>query len=236
MELFLFNSNYYIGSVKKGSSQDKGNLTIFFHFENNEIDREGLRVSRDNFAYKEYGMRLMLAPRSARAALLKLHGMRKLPGSPSFGGTLFRKGSDFFEESIEKSWGKDLANESGSKNGDYGTRSQSNNTVSSPHGFIIHEIIILKNIKEVTEVIDVKNWRVDNSRVLRWIATLFEWNSSVSSMKSSIQSTFRFRLSLGLKCGALGYLCGALWLSQGNFINADWKCGALGKMCGVLGD
>ncbi|GKD96807.1 hypothetical protein Tco_1380704, partial [Tanacetum coccineum] len=53
----------------------------------------GLRVSRDNFAYKEYGMRLMLAPRSARSlhekSLLKLHGMRKLPGSPSFGGTLF---------------------------------------------------------------------------------------------------------------------------------------------------
>nr|GEV53682.1 hypothetical protein [Tanacetum cinerariifolium] len=44
----------------------------------------GLKVSRDNFTYKEYGMRLMLAPRSAKAlhekALLKLHGMRKLPG------------------------------------------------------------------------------------------------------------------------------------------------------------
>nr|GEX01799.1 hypothetical protein [Tanacetum cinerariifolium] len=53
----------------------------------------GLRVLRDNFAYKEYDMRLMLAPRSPKAlhekALLKLHGMRKLPGSPSFGGTLF---------------------------------------------------------------------------------------------------------------------------------------------------
>ncbi|GKA12215.1 hypothetical protein Tco_0691761 [Tanacetum coccineum] len=61
-----------------------------FMLENNEI---GMEVSRDSFAYKEYGMRLMLAPRSARAlhekALLKLHGMRKLPGSPSFGGTLF---------------------------------------------------------------------------------------------------------------------------------------------------
>nr|GEX13839.1 hypothetical protein [Tanacetum cinerariifolium] len=82
----------------------------------------GLTVSRDNIAYKEYGMRFMLAPRSARAlhekALLKLHGMRKLPGSPSFGGTLFltkhrleiffmlRKGLDFSEESIKKSWGK----------------------------------------------------------------------------------------------------------------------------------
>ncbi|GKD06375.1 hypothetical protein Tco_1181349 [Tanacetum coccineum] len=52
----------------------------------------GLRVSRDSFAYKEYGIRLMLAPRSAKALqenVLKLHGIRKLPGSPSFGGTLF---------------------------------------------------------------------------------------------------------------------------------------------------
>nr|GEV19392.1 hypothetical protein [Tanacetum cinerariifolium] len=73
IELFLFNSNYFIDSVKK---------------------REGLRVSRDNFTYKEYGMRFMLSPRSARAlhekALLKLHGMGKLPRSLSFGGTLFR--------------------------------------------------------------------------------------------------------------------------------------------------
>nr|GEV06000.1 ribonuclease H-like domain-containing protein [Tanacetum cinerariifolium] len=31
--------------------------------------------------------------------------------------------------------------------------------VGSPHGFIIHSIVISKNIKKVTEVIDVKNWR-----------------------------------------------------------------------------
>ncbi|GKD22900.1 hypothetical protein Tco_1224603, partial [Tanacetum coccineum] len=53
----------------------------------------GLRVLRDSFAYKEYGIGLMLAPRSAKAlqekVLLKLHGIRKLPGFPSFGGTLF---------------------------------------------------------------------------------------------------------------------------------------------------
>nr|GEZ21184.1 YTH domain-containing protein [Tanacetum cinerariifolium] len=52
----------------------------------------GLRVFRDNFAYKEYGMRLMQAPRSAKALhekVLKLHGIRKLPRSLSFGGTLF---------------------------------------------------------------------------------------------------------------------------------------------------
>nr|GEZ81446.1 hypothetical protein [Tanacetum cinerariifolium] len=53
----------------------------------------GLRVSRDNLAYREYGIRLMLAPRSAKAlhekVMLKLHGMRKLSGSSNLGGTLF---------------------------------------------------------------------------------------------------------------------------------------------------
>ncbi|GJR40374.1 hypothetical protein Tco_1216058 [Tanacetum coccineum] len=78
------------------------------------------------------------------------------------------------------------------KNGDCGTGSRSDNTVGSPHGFIIHGIVISKNVKEVTKVIDVENWRIDNSRVLRWIVSLFKGNSSVSSMKSSIQSTFRF--------------------------------------------
>nr|GEW65788.1 hypothetical protein [Tanacetum cinerariifolium] len=93
MELFLFNSNNGVISVKKRSSQDEGNFAVFFHFENNEINRKGFRVSRESFAYKEYGIRLMLAPRSAKSlqekVLLKLHGIRKLPGSLSFGGTLF---------------------------------------------------------------------------------------------------------------------------------------------------
>nr|GEZ19383.1 hypothetical protein [Tanacetum cinerariifolium] len=44
----------------------------------------------------------------------------------------------------------------GFRNSDCGTRSQSDNTVSSPHGFIIYWIVISKNIKEVTEVIDVE--------------------------------------------------------------------------------
>ncbi|GKE17278.1 hypothetical protein Tco_1424855, partial [Tanacetum coccineum] len=116
-------SNNCIISVKKRSSQDEGNFVVFFHFENNEISKKGefttstsifsaiptgywndlsanltlilvgLRVSRDSFAYKEYGIRLMLALGSAKAlqekVLLKLHGIRKLPGSLSFGGTLF---------------------------------------------------------------------------------------------------------------------------------------------------
>nr|GEU69272.1 hypothetical protein [Tanacetum cinerariifolium] len=48
----------------------------------------GLRALRDNFAYREYGMRLILALRSDKAlqekVLLKVHRMRKLPGSPNF--------------------------------------------------------------------------------------------------------------------------------------------------------
>nr|GEW74545.1 hypothetical protein [Tanacetum cinerariifolium] len=83
IKLFLLNSNYCINSVKKGSSRNEGNFAIFFHFKNNEIGRKGLRVSKDSFAYKEYGIRLMLAPRSAKALhekVLKSHGIRKLPG------------------------------------------------------------------------------------------------------------------------------------------------------------
>ncbi|GJR59617.1 hypothetical protein Tco_1501787 [Tanacetum coccineum] len=92
----MFNSNNYISSVKKGSSQDERNFAVFLHFENNKIGRE---VSRDSFTYKEYGIRLMLAPRSAKAlqekVLLKLHGIRKLPGSPTLGGFFLKNGGTF---------------------------------------------------------------------------------------------------------------------------------------------
>nr|GEW75927.1 hypothetical protein [Tanacetum cinerariifolium] len=40
IELFLFDSNNYISSVKKRSSHDERNFAIFFHFEDNEIDRK----------------------------------------------------------------------------------------------------------------------------------------------------------------------------------------------------
>ncbi|GKE43894.1 hypothetical protein Tco_1471178 [Tanacetum coccineum] len=46
---------------------------------------------------------------------------------------------------------------SGFRNSDCGTGSWSDNTLGSPHGFVIHWIVILKNIKKVAEVIDVKN-------------------------------------------------------------------------------
>ncbi|GKB46695.1 hypothetical protein Tco_0897448, partial [Tanacetum coccineum] len=41
--------------------------------------------------------------------------------------------------------------------GDCKTESQSNNTVGSPHGFIIYWIVIFKDIKKVTKIVDVKN-------------------------------------------------------------------------------
>ncbi|GJW87011.1 reverse transcriptase domain-containing protein [Tanacetum coccineum] len=50
------------------------------------------------------------------------------------------------------------------RNSNRGTRSRSDNLIGSPHGFIIYWIVILKIINKVTEVIDVKNWLVDNSQ------------------------------------------------------------------------
>nr|GEX33667.1 hypothetical protein [Tanacetum cinerariifolium] len=183
-----------------------------------------------------------------------LIALRKMPVDLDFGvdfqscvdiGFIFilRKGTNFYEESIKKCWGKESANESGSKfilcfdssfvefvqpcvcfsnseefihvfmrigfgstiklvsfdesqvvtfngkfvsgfrNSDRGTGSGSDNTVGSPHGFIIHWIIISKNIKKVMEVIDVENWRIDNSRVLR---VLFgNYHVAVTSVKGS---------------------------------------------------
>ncbi|GJZ40100.1 hypothetical protein Tco_0586663, partial [Tanacetum coccineum] len=78
------------------------------------------------------------------------------------------------------------------RNSDCRTGSWCDNMVNSPHGFIIYWIEIFENHKKVTEVVDVKNWRIDNSRVLRWVVSLIERNSQVSSTKSLIQSTFRF--------------------------------------------
>nr|GEV15522.1 hypothetical protein [Tanacetum cinerariifolium] len=53
----------------------------------------GLRVLRDSFAYRKYGIRLMIAPTSAKAfqekVLPKVQGIRKLLRSLSLGGTLF---------------------------------------------------------------------------------------------------------------------------------------------------
>ncbi|GJT70169.1 hypothetical protein Tco_1029455 [Tanacetum coccineum] len=90
-----------------------------------------------------------------------------------------------FDESQVVTFNRKLV--SGYRNSDCGTGSWSDNMVGIPHGFIVHWIVISKNIKKVTEVIDVENRRIDNSRVLRWIISLIKWNSSVSSTKYLIQ-------------------------------------------------
>nr|GEY48763.1 hypothetical protein [Tanacetum cinerariifolium] len=71
----------------------------------------------------------------------------------------------FFDESQVVTYNRKFV--CGFSNGDCGTKSRCDNTVGSPHGFIIHWIVISKNMKKVTKVIDVENGRVDNSRVLR---------------------------------------------------------------------
>nr|GEW75393.1 hypothetical protein [Tanacetum cinerariifolium] len=88
-------------------------------------------------------------------------------------------------------------NQHAPRNGDCGSRSQSDNMIDIPHGFIIHGIEVLKGNEKVMEVTDVENWRVDNSRLLRQIVSLFEWNSSIFSTTSSIQSGLRFRVHSG---------------------------------------
>nr|GEX67679.1 uncharacterized mitochondrial protein AtMg00810-like [Tanacetum cinerariifolium] len=124
---------------------------------------------------------------------------------------MLRKGSDFSEESIEKSWGKNRLMKAVrssshvlivpsfsssshvfaspvSDKGNIITRttsflvsvylnlshisrnsSRSDNTVDNPHRFAIHGIEVLKGNEKATEVIDVENWRVDNSRLLRYL-------------------------------------------------------------------
>ncbi|GKE07146.1 hypothetical protein Tco_1399164, partial [Tanacetum coccineum] len=52
------------------------------------------------------------------------------------------------------------------RNGDCETESRSDNTVGSTYGFVIYGIEVLKGNEKVMEVIDVENWRVDNSRLL----------------------------------------------------------------------
>nr|GEV63460.1 putative reverse transcriptase domain-containing protein [Tanacetum cinerariifolium] len=269
IELFLFNSNYCIDSVKKGSSQDERNFAIYFHFENNKISRKGLRVLRDSFAYKEYDIRLMLAPRlwpwqfqsisfirsqasvkvslsfcekawiSPKSRSNKSRGKNRLKAVrssyrfsivPSLSssrqvfafpegdrGNIIRRTTSFscvsvfkhitdfekfmnvfvrigFDSTIElvsfdKSQvvffnGKFIC---GFRNSDCRTGSQSDNTIGSPHGFVIHGIMVLKGINKVTKVVEIKDWNVYSSWLLRWFISSFEWNSPVSSTKSSIQ-------------------------------------------------
>nr|GEW40250.1 hypothetical protein [Tanacetum cinerariifolium] len=81
VELFLFNTNYCICGYWNDRSANLSFILV------------GLRVLRDSFVYREYGIRLMLVPRSDKGlqekVLPNVQGIRELSGSLSLGGTLF---------------------------------------------------------------------------------------------------------------------------------------------------
>nr|GEU84992.1 reverse transcriptase domain-containing protein [Tanacetum cinerariifolium] len=74
--LFLFCSESWDDIITGYWNDRSANLTLIF---------VGLRVLIDNFAYREYGIRLMLAPRSEKAlqekVLMNIQGIRKLLSS-----------------------------------------------------------------------------------------------------------------------------------------------------------
>nr|GEW76992.1 hypothetical protein [Tanacetum cinerariifolium] len=161
---------------------------LFLVFSPVELESRSKRAGEKN--------QLIKAVRSSSHVLIvpSLSSSSQVLASPEFVNVLTRIGfgSSIELVSFDKSQvvtfnGKFVC---GFRNGDCETRSRSDNTVGSPHGFIIHGIEVLKSNEKVTKVIDVDNWRIDNSRVLRWIVSLFEWNSSVSSKNSSIQRSY----------------------------------------------
>ncbi|GKF92673.1 hypothetical protein Tco_0279392 [Tanacetum coccineum] len=120
---------------------------------------------------------------------------------------MLRKGSNFSKESIEKSWEKESAYKGSVK---FIPLDSSFVEFIQP-GFASPLVLILPSnwfpltrvkwlplmansfavsgmdIKKVTEIVDVKNWSVNNFWLRRWFASLFKWNSPDSLTKSSIQ-------------------------------------------------
>ncbi|GKE57790.1 hypothetical protein Tco_1496975, partial [Tanacetum coccineum] len=88
-ELFLFNSNYCISSVKKGSSQDERKFAIFFHLENNEISKEGLRVLRDSLGgtlfWRKYNAGTKVGQGIAGESFVEVTRNKKTFGVSEFG-------------------------------------------------------------------------------------------------------------------------------------------------------
>nr|GEU46968.1 hypothetical protein [Tanacetum cinerariifolium] len=141
----------------------------------------------------------------------------------------------------------------GFRNSDCGAKSRSDNMVGNPHSFIIHWFVVSNNIEEVTEVIDVTNLMVDNSRVLWWIISLVEWNSSVLSMESSIQNLYSssgvvFLVDEWMRDKRIHVMCifkdernGEEYIESENSssiyrVILDEKYGAHKRLCGALGD
>nr|GFA54209.1 hypothetical protein [Tanacetum cinerariifolium] len=113
--------------------QDEGNFAGFFHFKNNEISRKDRKVCH-----------------------------RCWVGSYLDGNHSVRLNANYLDSSLRRDYDHGSfkafpSYEAKHRNSDCRTGSRSDNMVGSPHEIIIHLIVILKNIKKVTEVIDVKN-------------------------------------------------------------------------------
>ncbi|GKC05859.1 hypothetical protein Tco_0997469 [Tanacetum coccineum] len=160
---------------------------------------------------------------------------------------MLRESTDFFEESVKKSWGKESADESDSEEFmnvfmriGFGStiklvsfNESQMVTFNGKYSLAVSVIVIMKpgvgrqhgrqptwvhhpldrNFEEyqkVTEVINVENWQIDKSRVLRWVVSLIVWNSFVLSTKSSIQSTFRHDQALKRSKSS----CDGCWIAK----------------------
>nr|GEV04341.1 zinc finger, CCHC-type [Tanacetum cinerariifolium] len=155
IELLLFDSNCCVGSVKKRYSHDKGNFTIFFHFKNNEIGRKGEFTNFNEHIFS-YSNRVWISLRSqskrARGKnwLMKaVHCSSHVSIVPSLSSSNHVFASSVSDRRRETSLGGQLHFRF--RNGDCGTRSRSDNTIGSPHGFIIYGIEIFKGNEKVTE-------------------------------------------------------------------------------------
>nr|GEU74684.1 retrovirus-related Pol polyprotein from transposon TNT 1-94 [Tanacetum cinerariifolium] len=96
---------------------------------------------------------------------------------------MLRKGSDFFEESIEKSWGKESANESGLKFIPH-FNSSFVEFIQPCFCFTFSGMVIVKLGVGATTRLAA---HIGSSSIGLWFVSLFEWNTPVSSTKSSIQ-------------------------------------------------
>ncbi|GJT17032.1 hypothetical protein Tco_0875738 [Tanacetum coccineum] len=106
---------------------------------------------------------------------------------------MLRESMGFFEELVEKSWGKESANESGSVlvlPSNWFPLTSVKWLPLMANSFAVLRIVIAEpGVGETTQSATLMGL----SSVGLWIVSLIVRNSSVSSTKSSIQRTFRFR-------------------------------------------
>ncbi|GJQ98871.1 reverse transcriptase domain-containing protein [Tanacetum coccineum] len=91
--------NWNFPTIKRTSLAIPIDLVIE-RFASSSVMQVGVSLGRDRSFQTEYGIRLMLAPRSAKALHVlnpeNSHGIRNRPGSPSFLGNLFRMTAEQF--------------------------------------------------------------------------------------------------------------------------------------------